>query len=161
MWRLHINKHFETAPRPRQPSVAPTKPCCDTKTTQLENRNAWVEKRKGWVGARMGGVSLGNKSFDAEAEQRAFDSSEDYMDCDFQGLFALKWCRFWKGPLKWQLFLSFCPCVVQRPGLGPETLISLGRDSYTHEHTNTHRAVAPSLLLPGPGPLIFLVAKGQ
>ena len=38
--------------RPRQPSMAPTKPRCDTKTTQLENRNAWVEKRKGRVGAR-------------------------------------------------------------------------------------------------------------
>ena len=34
---------------PQQPH-GPTKPGPDTKTTQLENRNAWVKKRKGWVG---------------------------------------------------------------------------------------------------------------
>lgn len=33
---------------------------------------------------------LRNKSFDAEAEQRPLDCSEDYMDCDFRSLFALK-----------------------------------------------------------------------
>lgn len=140
MWRLHINKHFETAPQPRQPSVAPTKPCCDTKTTQLENRNAWVEKSKDCVGAQGGGgeqrEGLRNKSFDAGAEQRPFDCSENYMDCDFQGLFALKWCRFWKGPLKWQLFLSFSPRVVQGPRPGP-------RDTYItgpwQLHTRTHK----------------------
>lgn len=38
----------------------------------------------------VGGGSFRNKSFDAETEQRPFDLSEDYMDCDFQGLFALK-----------------------------------------------------------------------
>lgn len=166
MRRLCINKHFEIAP---VASTAirggpPTKRCSDTKTTQLENRNAWVEKRKGLSGREgwhLGGMEeLGNKWFDAETEQWPFDSLEDYMHCDFQGMFALKCCRTWKDPQMWQLFLSFCRFVVQKwPG---------PRDTYItgpwqlHTYMNTARRVlAPSLLSPGPGPLISLAAEGQ
>ena len=57
------------------------------------------ELRKGKAGWERGvmlgwerGGSLRNhfKSFDTEAEERPFDCSEEYMDCDFRGLFVLK-----------------------------------------------------------------------
>lgn len=48
-------------------------------------RAVWEQGGRG-----VGEGSLRNKSFDAGAEQRPFDCSENYMDCDFQGLFGLK-----------------------------------------------------------------------
>lgn len=39
--------------------------------------------KRGNVGVEEG--CLKNKSFDAEAEQRLFEFSKDYMDCDFLG----------------------------------------------------------------------------
>lgn len=142
MWRLHINKHFETAPTTSTAIRGPNKALQWHKDNTIGKQECMSWEKEGLCG-REGWCWGGRGEFKKQiiwcrSWAAAFDHSEDYMDCDFQGLFALKRCRFWKGPLKWQLFLSFSPCVVQGPGQGSETLISLGRDSYTHTRTHKH-----------------------
>lgn len=43
-----------------------------------------------------------------------------------------------KGPSEVTAFSLFCPCEVQGTDRVPETLISLGRDSYTHTRRHKH-----------------------
>lgn len=170
MWRMHISKHFETAPPPSAAIYGPRqKPSLSNKDNTIGKQECmtWEKEGLGWsegVISVVAGGSLRNKSFGAKVEQQPLDCLEDDTDCGFRGLFALKWYRFLKRTSEVTAFsFFFSPCVVQESSQGPETLISLGRDSYTHprRHKHTHRVVAPSLLLPGPGPLISLVAEGQ
>lgn len=94
MWRLHINKHFETAPPASTAIHGPNKAPLSHKDNTIGKQECMSCEKEG-LGGREGdieveGGSLRNKSFDADAGQQPFDCLEDYMDCDLQGLFALK-----------------------------------------------------------------------
>lgn len=156
MWRLHINKHFEIAPvastairgGPPQQSFAVTQRQHNWKTGMPELR-----KRKGQSGSE--GVTFG---WDGGVGKQ------------------LIWCRSWAAAIwllrgLYALWLSghVCSKVQQdlkrssdvtafslssvalwrRADQGLETLISLGRDSYTHTWTHSTKSAGSKPFVTG------------